>query len=94
LDRVDVVVPRGSALFDTWLWTHRLRTSLGDLPVELLVETDDEPTTERVTRAAALVNYVGTHDALVLDPIWGHYRYAESKHWLSFWSVPAGRRSF
>ena len=82
--------PRERRLFDIWTWTSPVHTSIGDLPVELHVECDAEPSDAMLEQARALADYASAHGETLLDLIFGHYKYAERKGWLEFWSVPAG----
>jgi hypothetical protein len=82
--------PRGITLFDTWCWSGVVHTVIGDLPVELYTSMEAVPSEEMVTLARQLATYARIHDEFLLDLIYGHYRYAEEKGWLSFWNVPAG----
>jgi len=83
--------PRGPALFDTWLWSERVPTNLGDLPVELYTPIDTQPNDAMVSLASELAAYSKAHGEYLLDLIHGHYLYAEMKGWLDFWNVPTGQ---
>ena len=79
--------------FDRWRRPERVPTSLGDLPVELTTG-DGEPPPDAAMAAAAneVAEFVATDGELVLDLIYGHYRYAEENDRLGFWNVPRGLR--
>lgn len=80
---------RGPYRFDRWHWPERVTTLLGNLLVE--VSTDDgEPPPDEAMAAAAeeLAAFAAANGDLLLDLIYGHYRYAEQNGWLSFWNVP------
>jgi hypothetical protein len=79
---------RGPYRFDRWQWPERVRTLLGDLLVELST-SDGEPPPDAAMAAAAeeLAGFVVDNGDLLLDLIFGHYRYAEENGWLSFWGV-------
>jgi hypothetical protein len=80
---------RGPYRFDRWHWPDRVRTRLGDLLV-VLTTSDGEPPPDAAMTAAAseLAEFAASNGDLLLDLIYGHYRYAEEKGWLSFWDVP------
>ena len=80
---------RGPYLFDRWQWPDRVPTLLGDLIVELSA-SDDEPPPDAamVATAEELAAFAAGNGDLLLDLIYGHYRHAEERGWLSFWGVP------
>ena len=82
---------RGPYRFDRWQWSERVPTSLGDLIVELATG-DGEPPPDAAMAAAAneLAEFAAANGDLLLDLIYGHYRYAEENGWLSFWGVKPG----
>lgn len=84
------IQPRGPRLFDTWLWDQSVYTDLGHLPVELYCAVDARPTEEMAQRARQLVAFASSHGPLLLDLVYGHYRYAEENKWLEHWNVPSG----
>jgi hypothetical protein len=79
---------RGPYRFDRWQWPERVPTLLGDLLVELST-SDGEPPPDAAMAAAAeeLAGFAAANGDLLLDLIYGHYRYAEENGWLSFWGV-------
>jgi hypothetical protein len=83
---------RGPYAFDRWRWKDRLTTKLGDLVVELSIMDDDPtpPDDTMVTIADELASFAKANDEMLLDLIFGHYRYAEKEGWLEFWGVPRG----
>ncbi len=82
--------PRGPYRFDTWLWNQSVKTELGFLPVELCCDTDKLPGESMVNLASELVAFARGNGSLLLDLIYGHYRYFEANGWLQYWHVPAG----
>src|SRR6478609_9520241 len=82
---------RGPYRFDRWLWPERVTTQLGDLIVELTTR-DGEPPPDAAMAAAAseLAEFAAANGDLLLDLIYGHYRYAEEKSWLSYSGVKPG----
>ena len=84
---------RGPYRFDRWQWPERLPTTPGDLVVELTT-CDGEPPPDTAMAAAAneLAEFVVSNGDLLLDIIYGHYRYAEENDWLDFWGVRRGLR--
>lgn len=82
--------PRGAYLFDTWLWNQSIETEIGSLPVELYCDIDKLPSESMVTLASELVAFARGNSPLLLDLIYGHYRYAEANGWLQYWHIPAG----
>lgn len=84
---------RGPRLFDRWLWPHRVPTTVGDLLVELTAgDAEPPPDAAMVAAASALAEFATAHGDLLLDLIYGHYRYAEENGWLRFWGVRRGLR--
>lgn len=84
---------RGPYLFDRWHWPERVPTELGELLVELTTGEDEPPPDSEMAEAASdLVAFSAAHGELLLDLIYGHYRYAEEDGWLEFWDVPPGLR--
>ena len=83
---------RGPYAFDRWRWNDRVTTKLGSLAVELSVMDDDPtpPDDTMIAVAEALASFAKANDDMLLDLIYGHYRYAEKEGWLEFWDVPAG----
>jgi hypothetical protein len=79
---------RGPYRFDRWQWPERVPTLLGELLVELST-SDGEPPPDAAMAAAAeeLAEFAAANGDLLLDLIYGHYRYAEENNWLSFWGV-------
>jgi hypothetical protein len=69
---------RGPYLFDRWQWPKRVPTQLGDLLVELTT-SDGEPPPDTAMAAAAteLAEFASANGDLLLDLIYGHYKYAE-----------------
>ncbi len=83
-----VLQDRGPYLFDCWQWPERVCTALGNLVLEL--ETSDgepPPDVDMVLLAEELSEFAESNGALLVDLIYGHYRFAEEKGWLSFWGV-------
>lgn len=82
---------RGPYRFDRWQWPERVPTQLGDLLVELTTG-DGEPPPDAAMAAAAseLAEFAAANGYLLLDLIYGHYKYAEENDWLSFWRVRRG----
>jgi hypothetical protein len=82
---------RGPYRFDRWDWPERVPTQLGNLLV-VLSTGDDEPPPDIAMAAAAgdLAEFASANGDLLLDLIYGHYRYAEENAWLEFWGVCPG----
>jgi hypothetical protein len=82
---------RGPYRFDRWQWPERVPTLLGDVLVELST-SDGEPPPDAAMAAAAeeLAAFASANGDLLLDLIYGHYRYAEENGWLSFRGVRPG----
>jgi len=80
--------PRGPALFETWLWANKVRTSIGNLPLELYTSIDQRPNDSMLSLAAELATFASSHGEQLVDLIYGHYSYFKSQDWLSFWNVP------
>lgn len=84
---------RGPYMFDRWQWPERVPTRLGDLTVELTTSDGEPPPDAAMAEAAGeLAEFAAANGDLLLDLIYGHYRYAEENGWLAFWGVPRGRR--
>jgi hypothetical protein len=81
---------RGPYRFDRWHWPERVPTQLGNLLVEASTG-DDEPPPDIAMAAVAsdLAEFASANGDLLLDLIYGHYRYAEENAWLEFWGVPS-----
>src|SRR3984957_1287386 len=79
---------RGPYLFDRWQWPEPVPTLLGDLIIELST-ADGEPPPDAAMADAAneLAEFATANGDLLLDLIYGHYRYAEENDWLDFWGV-------
>jgi hypothetical protein len=80
--------PRGPYLFETWLWANKVRTSIGNLPLELYTSIDQHPNDSMLSLAAELATFASSHGEQLLDLIYGHYNYFKSQDWLSFENVP------
>jgi hypothetical protein len=65
---------------------------LGELVLELSTGVGDAapPDAEMFALAEELVAFVIGSGELLLDLIYGHYRYAEEREWLEYSGVPAG----
>ena len=63
---------------------------LGPLPVELYCAIDTRPTDAMLSLANGLATFAEANGALILDLVYGHYRYAEARGWLPYWGVPSG----
>jgi hypothetical protein len=88
-----VLQDRGPYQFDRWQWPERLPTALGDLVVELTTRDGESPPDAAMAAAAnELAEFVASNGDLVLDMIYGHYKYAEENDWLRFWGVRPGLR--
>jgi hypothetical protein len=82
---------RGPYQFDRWQWRERVPTRLGHLPVELTIALDAPPPDAGMVAAAnKLAEFAAANGDLLLDLIYGHYRYAEEGDWLEYWDVPPG----
>jgi|SRR5579883_1471416 len=82
---------RGPYRFDRWQWPERVPTLLGNLLVELSTsDGEPPPDAEMVAAAEELAAFAVENGDLLLDLIYGHYRYAEENGWLSFWGVRPG----
>jgi hypothetical protein len=88
-----VLQDRGPYRFDRWQWPERVPTALGNLLVELTT-SDGEPAPDAAMAEAAseLATFAAANGDLMLDLIYGHYRYAEENDWLGFWGVRSGLR--
>jgi hypothetical protein len=86
---------RGPYRFDRWQWPERVPTALGDLLVELTTSDGERPPDDAMAAAASrLAEFAAANSDLLLDLIYGHYRYAEENDWLVFWGVrPKLRRN-
>jgi hypothetical protein len=88
-----VLQDRGPYRFDRWHWPERVPTRLGNLLVEL--STKDEATPPDIAMAetaSELARFASDNGDMLLDLIYGHYRYAEANGWLEFWGVPPSLR--
>src|ERR1044071_3570785 len=93
MTRADFVrQPRDGRLFDVWTSRAPVATSIGPLPLELHVKRDAAPGDAMIEAAGALAAHASAHGETILDLVFAHYRRAESRNWLGFWSVPAGLR--
>jgi len=80
---------RTSRAFVCWHWPDRVPTVLGDLVVELFVSSGEpSPDANMAEAASALVTFATANGELLLDLIYGHYKYAEQDNWLEYWGVP------
>ena len=79
--------PRGPYLFETWLWSSEVSTSIGDLPLELYTEIDQCPSNSMVLLAAELAAYASSNGELLLNLIYEHYCHFKARGYLSFWNV-------
>jgi len=80
---------RGPYRFDRWQWPERVPTRLGNLLVELTASDGAPPPDAAMVAAASeLAEFAVANRDLLLDLIYGHYRYAEENTWLEFWGVP------
>jgi hypothetical protein len=82
--------PRGPYLFDRWQWPERVPTKLGELIVELTTSNGGRPDVAMASAASEIATFAAANGELLLDLIYGHYRYAEESNWLAFWKVPPG----
>jgi hypothetical protein len=79
---------RGPYRFDRWHWPERVPTALGGLLVELTTSDGEPPPDDAMAAAAGeLAEFAVANGDLLLDLIYGHYRYAEENGWLEFWGV-------
>jgi hypothetical protein len=81
--------PRGPYLFETWLWANTVRSTIGDLPLELYTSIHQCPNDAMVSLAEELASYASSHGEQLLDLIYGHYSQFKAQGWLSFWNVSA-----
>jgi hypothetical protein len=86
---------RGPYQFDRWQWPEKVPTSLGALVVELTTSDGEPPPDAGMAEAATeLAEFAAANGDLLLDLLYGHYRYAEENGWLEFWGVrPKLRRN-
>ncbi len=83
-----VLQDRGAYRFDRWHWPQRVPTQLGDLLVELTTGVDEPPPDTAMAAAASEVaEFAEANGDLLLNLIYGHYRYTEENGWLGFWGV-------
>ncbi len=82
---------RGPYRFDRWRWPERVPTALGDLVVELTTGDGEPPPDDTMAAAASeLAEFAAANGDLLIDLIYGHYRYAQENAWLAYWGVRRG----
>lgn len=82
---------QGPHRFDRWQWPERAPTQLGELLVEITTcEGETAPDAAMAAAASGLAEFAAANGDMLLDLIYGHYKYAEENGWLVSLRVKPG----